>query len=84
MKQKPFILLYFSIVLILILLLVSITSYAQDSVQVKITSVKVKDSVTHVWMRGIKKQRDIDYYTACKCKVPYKEGDIVWIRKPEN
>jgi ABC-type uncharacterized transport system substrate-binding protein len=69
------------ILLVLTLILGAIAGNAQDSIQVKITKIVVHDGVAHVWMRGIKRERDVSYYTACKCKVPYKETDIVWIEK---
>lgn len=67
--------------LLIILLLISASACAQnDSINVKITKIIIKDSITHVWMRGDKGAK---YYTACKCKVPYKEKDVIWIKKPD-
>ena len=67
--------------LLIILLFISASACAQnDSINVKITKIIIKDSITHVWMQGAKRAK---YYTACKCKVPYKEKDVIRIRRPE-
>lgn len=56
----------------------SIACISQDSVRVKITKIKTVDSITTVWM----KSKNAKYETSCKCFIPYKVKDIVWIRKP--
>ena len=50
----------------------------EDSIRVKITRIKIKEGMTHVTM----KTRNAKYKTVCFCKVPYKEKDIVYIKKP--
>lgn len=60
------------------LLAIVIGATAQDSVRVKITRIEKKDSVTFVTM----KSKNAIYKTSCKCDVPYKEKDIIYIKKP--
>jgi len=79
MKATTFIAIYFTVVAILLLLFISVTVSAQDSVKVKITKIVRTDSTTYVWM----KSKKAIYYSACTCKVPYKEKDIIWILKPK-
>ena len=50
----------------------------EDSIQVKITRIKVKDNMTHVTM----KSKEAKYKTVCFCKPPYKAGDTITIKKP--
>jgi hypothetical protein len=64
--------------LLTIFLLTSLNSFSQDSVKVKITRIETKDSVTYVTM----KTKYAIYKTSCKCVVPYKEKQIIYIKKP--
>ena len=62
----------------LFFILLSIKTSAQDSIKVKITRIETKDSVTYVTM----KTKYAIYKTSCKCVVPYKEKQIIYIKKP--
>jgi len=61
------------------LLIAVIGATAQDSIKVKITKIRTRENMTHVWM----KNKEGKYKTVCFCKVPFKEKDIVTIKKPE-
>ena len=62
-------------VLILIFLLIGVIVFSQDSVRVKI----MKIDGNKVWMKTTQKPK-VNLFTFCKC--PYKEKEIVWIKKP--
>ncbi len=49
-----------------------------DSIKVKITRIRIKEGMTHVTM----KSKNAKYKTVCFCKVPYKEKQIIYIKKP--
>lgn len=66
------------LILLLLTTLLTHYSFSQDSIKVRIIKIEKKDSITTVTM----KSKNAWYKTSCTCEVPYKEKDIVYIKKP--
>lgn len=61
--------------LTILTIFISSAIYSQDSIRVKI--IKIKGN--QVWMKTIDKPK-MKLFSFCKC--PYKEKQIIWIKKP--
>lgn len=62
------------------LLFISASACAQnDSIKVKIIKIKSEYNLTRIWMKDEKGKK---YYSECTCKIPNKEKDFIWIKKP--
>ena len=71
--------------LLVILLFASLPVAAQEInkdslVRVEILFVKKIDSLTYVQIRNLETKKKV-WTEGCKCVVPYKRGDKVWIER---
>lgn len=67
------------LLLTILTILLTHYSFSQDSVKVKIVKIKTEYNLTRIWMKDEKGKK---YYSECTCKVPNKEKDFIWIKKP--
>lgn len=63
----------------LILLLISASCYSQDSITVKVVSVKHMADGVQYKLKDIR--TGVKYFTFCRCE-PKKEGEIIKIKNP--